>query len=62
MPRSKPLLRITDGDRTAAEQSLPAARQALAGLQRQWEKLEKNAGNQRIPRAWLEPIPVFTKN
>jgi len=44
-------------DRKAAEQTLAGARQSLAGLERQWAKLETNAGNQRIPRAWIEPIP-----
>ena len=47
-------------DRKIAEKTLAGARQALAGLERQWEKLEKKAGNQSVPRQWLEPIPTLT--
>jgi hypothetical protein len=50
------------GDRKSAGQLLADARQAIERLQRQWEKHEKMAGNQKVPRVWLEPIPVFTKN
>jgi hypothetical protein len=49
-------------DRKAIEKTLAGARQALAGFERQWEKLESNAANQRIPRAWIEPVPALTKN
>ena len=47
-------------DRKGAELALQAARQALAGLERQWAKLEKGAANQHVPRAWIEPIPTLT--
>jgi hypothetical protein len=47
-------------DRKAAEKPLASARQALTGLERQWEKLEKRAGYQRVPRQWIEPIPTLT--
>jgi len=47
-------------DRKGAELALQGARPALAGLERQWAKLERNAGFQKIPRAWLEPIPVLS--
>lgn len=47
-------------DRKGAEKALASARQALAGLERRWKKLEIAAGNQRIPRKWLEPIPTLT--
>jgi hypothetical protein len=50
------------GEKKAAEKTLATARQALAGLERRWEKLEKEAANQHIPREWIEPIPVLTKN
>jgi len=49
-------------DRKTAEKVLADARQSLAGLERQWAKLEKAAANQHIPRKWLEPIPTLTKN
>jgi hypothetical protein len=47
-------------DRKAAERTLVGVRQALVGFERQWEKLEKAAANQRIPRKWIEPIPTLT--
>lgn len=47
-------------DRKTAERSLVAARQALAGYARQWEKFETAAGGMRLPRAWIEPIPAFS--
>ena len=47
-------------DRKGAELALQAARQALAGLERQWAKLEKGAAHQHVPRAWIEPIPTLT--
>jgi hypothetical protein len=50
------------GDRKAAEKTLAGTRQALASLERRWEKLEKEAANQHIPRVWIEPIPALTKN
>jgi len=49
-------------DRKALEKTLAATRQALARLERQWEALEKAAGNERVPRKWIEPIPTLTKN
>ncbi|HEX6164582.1 MAG TPA: hypothetical protein VFZ31_14525 [Vicinamibacterales bacterium] len=56
---------VADGTRAAserksAEQTLTAARQALAGFERQWVKLETTAGTQKIPRAWIEPIPALS--
>ena len=47
-------------DRNSAEQALLAARRALTALERSWEKFEIHAGTQRIPRAWLEPLPPLT--
>jgi len=47
-------------DRKGAEKALAGARQSLAGVERQWEKLEKAADNQRVPRKWIEPIPTLT--
>ena len=49
-------------DRKALEKTLAAARQALARFERQWEAFEMTAGNEHIPRKWLEPIPTLTKN
>ena len=49
-------------DRKAAAKALADARQIVARLERQWEKLEKEAADQHIPRKWLEPIPTLTKN
>jgi len=48
------------GERKVAEKALAAAQQALAGFERQWEKLERTASNQHIPRQWIEPIPTLT--
>ena len=48
--------------RKAIEKTLAGARQALARFERQWEVLEMAAGNQRVPRKWIEPIPTLTKN
>ena len=48
------------GERKAAEKALAAARLAVAGFERQWEKLERTAMNQHIPREWIEPIPILT--
>ena len=47
-------------DRNAAEKALAGARQAIAGLEREWEKLERAVSNQRFPRKWIEPIPTLT--
>lgn len=49
-------------DKKAADKTLFGTQQALAGLERQWEKLERAAANQQVPRRWLEPIPTFTPN
>jgi hypothetical protein len=49
-------------DRKAADKALADGRKALAILERQWAKLEKAAANQRIPRKWIEPIPILTNN
>jgi len=54
--------RRSPGDRKAAEKTLAGTRQALASLERRWEKLEREAANQHIPRVWIEPIPALTKN
>ena len=48
------------GERKAAEKALTAAQQAVAHFERQWEKLERTAMNQHIPREWIEPIPTIT--
>lgn len=49
------------GDRTSAERQLVGARQALANYERQWEKLETNIEAEKIPHAWIEPIPTLSK-
>ena len=49
-------------DRKALEKTLAGARQALARFERQWEALEMAAGNEHVPRKWIEPIPTLTKN
>jgi hypothetical protein len=49
-------------DRKALAKTLVSARQALARFERQWEVLEMAAGNERVPRKWIEPIPALTKN
>ena len=49
-------------DRKALEKTLASARQALARFERQWEALETTAGNEHVPRKWIEPIPTLTKN
>lgn len=54
--------RRSASDRKAADKALADGRKAIVILERQWEKLEKAAANQRIPRKWLEPIPTLTKN
>ncbi len=46
-------------DKPGAERMLVKARQALDSYERQWEKLEMAAANQRIPRVWIEPIPTL---
>ena len=48
------------GDRTAAETSLARARQRLASLERNWEKLAKALANQGLPQKWIEPAPPLT--
>lgn len=48
------------GERKVAEKALAAAKQAVVGVERQWEKLERTATNQQIPRQWIEPIPTLT--
>lgn len=48
------------GERKILEQTLAAARQSLVGLERQWEKLEKNAAYKKVPREWLQPIPTLS--
>jgi hypothetical protein len=48
------------GDRRAAEPNLAVARTTLADLERRWEKLERNAANMKVPRAWIEPVPVLS--
>ena len=50
------------GDKKGAERTLVRLRQALAGYEREWVKLETDAGTKRIPRAWIEPVPALTKN
>ena len=49
-------------DRKALEKTLAETRQALARFERQWEVFELSAGNQHVPRKWIEPIPMLTKN
>jgi hypothetical protein len=48
------------GERKAAEKALAAARLAVANFERQWEKLERTAMNQHIPREWIEPVPALS--
>ncbi len=48
------------GERKVAAKALTAAQQAVAGFERQWEKLERTASNQQIPREWIEPIPTLS--
>lgn len=52
----------SSGEIKIAEKALTAAQQAVAGVERQWEKLERTASNQYVPRQWIEPIPTFTRN
>ena len=47
-------------DRKGAETGLVAARRTLAGLERNWERLERSVGNQRLPHEWIEPAPTLT--
>ena len=47
-------------ERKAAEKALTAAQHAVAHFERQWEKLERTAIDQHIPREWIEPIPTLT--
>ena len=49
-------------DRKALEKTLAATREALGRFERQWEVLATTAGNEHIPRKWIEPIPTLTKN
>ena len=48
-------------DRKGAQKALAGAEQALSILERRWEKLEKAAADQHIPRAWIEPVPPLTQ-
>jgi len=47
-------------DRKGAETALVAARRTLAGLERNWEKLERSVGNEHLPHKWIEPVPSLT--
>lgn len=47
-------------ERKVAEQTLAAARLALAGFERQWQKLETDANNKHVPHGWIEPLPTLT--
>ena len=47
-------------DRKGAETALLAARRTLAGAERNWEKLERAVGNERLPHKWIEPVPTLT--
>lgn len=47
-------------ERKAAQKALTAAQHSVAHFERQWEKLERTATNQHIPREWIEPIPKLT--
>jgi hypothetical protein len=49
-------------DRKAAEKTLVSAREARGRIEQQWDRFERAAANQRIPRAWIEPIPALTRN
>lgn len=47
-------------DRKGAEAALVAARRTLAGLERNWERLERSVGNEHLPHKWIEPAPPLT--
>ena len=56
-----------DQKRSAAERAVAAQRVAdrqkdLETLEKQWLKLETDAGKMAIPREWLEPIPKFASS
>ena len=56
-----------DQNRSAAERKVAAQRVAdrqkdLESLEKQWRKLETDAGKMAIPREWLEPIPKFASS
>ena len=53
---------IRPGSETRAdEKALDRSRQQLVSYERKWERLETAAGVERIPHAWLEPVPALTK-
>ncbi len=43
-----------------AERMLALRRSVVAGLEQEWEELEKQAKQLRIPRAWLDPRPTLS--
>ena len=54
--------RIRPGSETRAdEKSLLRSREELVRLERKWARFETAAGVERIPRAWIEPIPALSK-
>jgi hypothetical protein len=48
-------------ERKSADKALASARQNLAGLERNWAKLETAVNNQHFPHKWIEPVPALTK-
>jgi len=54
--------RIRPGSETRAdEKSLARSRDELVMYERKWARFETSAGVERIPRAWIEPIPALSK-
>lgn len=47
-------------DKKEAETGLVAGRRTLAGLERNWERLERSVANQSLPHTWIEPVPTRT--
>lgn len=47
------------GERAGTSQFLAQQARALEGLERNWQRLEKQAEALRVPRTWLDPRPIF---
>lgn len=48
------------GERAVAAKLAAQKQRIVEDLERQWDKFEKSAANDRVPRAWIEPIPTLT--
>jgi len=54
--------RIRPGSETRVdEKSLARSRELLVMYERKWERFETAAGVERIPHAWIEPVPALSK-